>query len=165
MPVPRAPEQRFWPYIFEVRKLVLRPGERGVLAEAAGEAIVPVYGHLIADSPHVGLVFEHDGALLPGLFSDVLTVEELYRAGIFCPYVPICLAKYSDSEKIYTMLVDLRYFHPEYALTRLKLVIAYVPPPGTDTPATVINARAEIWGRNVTVRSPQRLLTPVRLAA
>jgi hypothetical protein len=162
---PWAPELRLVPYMFEIRGHVLRPGERHILAEAVGEAIVPVYGHLIADNPYVGLVFGHDTALLPGLFGDVLTIEELYRAGIACPYVPICFAKYDTSEKIFTMLVDLRYFRPELALTRIKIDVAYVPPPGTDSPATIYNARTEIWGRNITVRSPERLLTPVRLAA
>ena len=120
--------------VYEVRNFTVNPGTKVVVGRLVADSIVPVYGHVVADSPDVVFRISFNGEYTEA------SPRYLYQYGFICPSAYICTSKYDDASRIYNAVVL-----PNFEIEVESVAVEFINP--TPTPITVYDARAMFYVR------------------
>ncbi|MFZ8812163.1 MAG: hypothetical protein ACO2PN_29190 [Pyrobaculum sp.] len=118
--------------VYTLRDFVLRPGAKVVAGRLVADSVMPVYGHVVADSPDV--VFHIS---LNGEYTEV-SPRLLYQYGFICPSAYICTSKFDDVSRIYNAVVL-----PNFEIEIESASVEFINP--TSSPITIYEARALLY--------------------
>jgi hypothetical protein len=128
------PIQRRAAKVYTLRNFVMSPGAKVVVGRLVADSIVPVYGHVVADSPDVVFRISFDGE-----FTEA-SPRLLYQYGFICPSAYICTSKYDDSARVYNAVVL-----PNFEIEVTSVAVEFINP--TPAPITIYDARALFYVR------------------
>jgi hypothetical protein len=120
--------------VYMLRNFVLSPGAKVVAGRLVADSIVPVYGHVVADSPDLVFRLSFDGE-----YTDA-SPRYLYQYGFICPSTYICTSKYDDSARIYNAIVL-----PNFEIEVETVSVEFINP--TQTSIMIYDARAMFYIR------------------
>jgi len=120
--------------VYMLRNFVVSPGAKVVVGRLVADSVVPVYGHVVADSPDVVLRISFNGEYTEA------SPRYLYQYGFICPSTYICTSKYDDASRIYNAVVL-----PNFEIEVSSVAVEIVNP--TPTPITIYDARAMFYVR------------------
>jgi len=120
--------------VYVVRNFVLAPGIKVVAGRLVADSVVPVYGHVVADSPDIIFRISFNGEHTEA------SPRYLYQYGFICPATYICTSKYDDTSRIYNAVVL-----PNFEIEIETVSVEFVNP--TPTPITIFDARAMFYIR------------------
>jgi len=120
--------------VYVLRNFVVNPGAKVVVGRLVADSVVPVYGHVVADSPD--LIFRIS---FNGEYSEA-SPRYLHQYGFICPSTYICTSKYDDASRIYNAVVL-----PNFEMELGSVSVEFINP--TTTSITVYDARALFYVR------------------
>ena len=120
--------------VYVVRNFVLAPGIKVVASRLVADSIVPVYGHVVANSPDIVFRISFDSEYTEA------SPRYLYQYGFICPATYICTSKYDDVSSIYNSVVL-----PNFEMELGSVSVEFVNP--TPMPITIFDARAIFYVR------------------
>jgi hypothetical protein len=120
--------------VYAMKNFLLTPGIKVVAGRLAADSVVPVYGHVVADSPDVVFRISFDGEYTE------TSPRYLYQYGFICPSTYICTSKYDDVSRIYNAVVL-----PNFEIEIETVAVEFINP--TPTPITIYDARAMFYIR------------------
>ena len=120
--------------VYVLRNFVVNPGAKVVVGRLVADSVIPVYGHVVADSPD--LIFRIS---FNGKYTEA-SPRYLHQYGFICPSAYICTSKYDDASRIYNAMVL-----PNFEMELGSVSVEFVNP--TPTSITVYDARALFYVR------------------
>jgi len=120
--------------VYVLRNYTVNPGAKVVAGRLVADSIVPVYGHVVADSPDIVLRISFNGEYTEA------SPRYLYQYGFICPSAYICTSKYDDASRIYNAMVL-----PNFEIEIETVAVEFINP--TPTPVTIYDARAMFYVR------------------
>jgi hypothetical protein len=120
--------------VYMVRNITVNPGAKVVVGRIVADSVVPVYGHVVADSPDIIFRISFDGG------NTEVSPRLLYQYGFICPSTYICTSKYDDSARIYNAVVL-----PNFEIEIGTVSVEFINP--TPTAITIYDARAMFYVR------------------
>jgi len=120
--------------VYMLRNFVVNPGAKVVVGRLVADSVVPIYGHVVADSPD--LIFRIS---FNGEYSEA-SPRYLYQYGFICPATYICTSKYDDTSRIYNAVVL-----PNFEIEIETVSVEFINP--TPMNITVYDARAMFYVR------------------
>jgi len=120
--------------VYVLRNFVVYPGAKVVVGRLVADSVIPVYGHVVADSPD--LIFRIS---FNGEYSEA-SPRYLYQYGFICPSTYICTSKYDDASRMYNAVVL-----PNFEMELGSVSVEFINP--TPTSITVYDARALFYVR------------------
>jgi hypothetical protein len=120
--------------VYMVRDYVLGPGTKVAVGRLVADSIVPVYGHVVTNSPDVVFRISFNGEYTEA------SPRYLYQYGFICPSTYICTSKYDDASRIYNAVVL-----PNFEIEIETVAVEFINP--TPTPITIYDARAMFYVR------------------
>jgi len=120
--------------VYVLKNYTVTPGAKVVVGRLVADSIVPVYGHVVADSPDVVFRISFNGKYTEA------SPRYLYQYGFICPSAYICTSKYDDASRIYNAVVL-----PNFEIEVESVAVEFINP--TPTPITVYDARAMFYVR------------------
>jgi len=120
--------------VYVLRNYTVNPGAKVVAGRLVADSIVPVYGHVVADSPDIVLRISFNGEYTEA------SPRYLYQYGFICPSAYICTSKYDDASRIYNAVVL-----PNFEIEIETVAVEFINP--TPTPVTIYDARAMFYVR------------------
>jgi len=127
-----AKERKGTAKIYVVRNFVLAPGIKVVASRLVADSIVPVYGHVVANSPDIVFRISFDSEYTEA------SPRYLYQYGFICPATYICTSKYDDSERIYNVVML-----PKFEMGLDSVSVEFLNP--TATSITIYDARVMFY--------------------
>jgi hypothetical protein len=120
--------------VYTLRNFIVSPGAKVVAGRLVADSIVPVYGHVVADSPDIIFRISFDGEYTEA------APRYLYQYGFVCPSTYVCTSKYDDTSRIYNAVVL-----PNFEMELGSVSVEFINP--TSTPITIYDARAMFYIR------------------
>jgi len=120
--------------VYVLRNFVINPGARVVVSRVVADSIIPIYGHVVADSPDLVFRISFNGEHIEA------SPRYLYQYGLVCPVAYICTSKYDDASRIYNAVVL-----PNFEIEIETVSVEFINP--TPTNITVYDARAMLYIR------------------
>lgn len=133
-PIPAPAIAKGTAKVYTLRNFEVGPGAKVVIGRLVADSIVPVYGHVVADSPDIvfRILFDRE-------YTEA-SPRYLYQYGFVCPATYICTSKYDDTARVYNAIV-LPNFEIEIEAVSVELINP------TQTPITIYDARAMFYVR------------------
>jgi hypothetical protein len=120
--------------VYTLRNFVVSPGAKAVVGRLVADSVVPVYGHVVADSPDIVFRISFNGEYTEA------SPRYLHQYGFICPSAYICTSKYDDASRIYNAVVL-----PNFEIEIETVSVEFINP--TPTPITIYDARAIFYVR------------------
>ena len=120
--------------VYTLRNFVVSPGAKVVVGRLVADSVVPIYGHVVADSPDIIFRISFNGEHTEA------SPRFLHQYGFICPATYICTSKYDDTSRIYNAVVL-----PNFEIEIETVAVEFVNP--TPTPITIFDARAMFYVR------------------